>query len=175
MIWIFGYGSLVWRPNFDFRDRQPAKISGWARRFYQGSPDHRGTSESLGRVVTLIQAAEEECYGVAYAIDSHKRNEIFEYLDIREQGGYSLINADIQLLNGNHVSGHVYIANAGNRFYLGPTSVEKMAIQILTAHGPSGSNLEYFNQLYEALSLFAPDDAHMTELHLAISKMDINT
>ena len=170
MIWIFGYGSLIWRPNFEFRDRQPAKLYGWSRRFYQGSPDHRGTAEHLGRVVTLIQMPNEECYGVAYGIDSHKRDEIFHYLDMREQGGYDLLETNIQLLSGDKVNGYVYTANEDNPYYLGPASIEQMATQILNSCGPSGTNLEYFTKLYEALTLFAPSEVHLTELYRELCK-----
>ena len=170
MIWIFGYGSLVWRPNFDFIERQHAKISGWSRRFYQGSPDHRGTPEHLGRVVTLMPTPGEECYGVAFAIDSDKRDEIFNYLDIREQGGYDLLETEIQLLDRERVRGYLYTANSDNPFYLGSASVEDMAAQIVKSRGPSGPNLEYFMKLYDALSSFAPSEPHLTELHQEISK-----
>ena len=170
MIWIFGYGSLVWRPNFDYIDRQTAKIHHWARRFYQGSPDHRGTAKHLGRVVTLVPTPNEECYGVAYAIDSHNRDEIFDYLNMREQGGYDLLETHIQLLNGKSVYGYVYTANQDNPFYLGPASIEEMAVQIVNSSGPSGTNLEYFTKLYEALTLFAPSEKHLTELYREITK-----
>ena len=170
MIWIFGYGSLVWRPNFDFIDRQPAKLSGWARRFYQGSPDHRGTPNHLGRVVTLLQIPNEECYGMAYGITSDQRNEIFQYLDMREQGGYDLLETDIHLLNGEKVRGFVYTANEDNPFYLGPQRLEQMAEQIVSSSGPSGTNLEYFTELYDALKTFAPLEIHMEQLHQEILK-----
>ena len=170
MIWIFGYGSLIWRPNFAFIDRQPAKILGWSRRFYQGSPDHRGTPEKLGRVVTLVANPDDECFGIAYAIDAHQCDEIFRYLDIREQGGYDLLKIPMILLNGEHVQGYVYTANPDNPFYLGASSTEEMAIQILHAQGPSGTNLEYFTELYDALISFAPPEPHLTQIYQEISK-----
>jgi cation transport regulator ChaC len=67
--WIFGYGSLVWRPAFPHRRRRPASIRGFCRRFWQASTDHRGTPEAPGRVVTLIESPGDRCWGMAYEVD----------------------------------------------------------------------------------------------------------
>jgi len=67
-VWLFGYGSLIWKAGFPYLERRRATIYGWERRFWQGSHDHRGTLESPGRVATLIASSGTPCHGMAYRI-----------------------------------------------------------------------------------------------------------
>ncbi len=83
-IWLFGYGSLIWKADFPYLERRPAHIHGWVRRFWQGSHDHRGTPEAPGRVVTLVREPGAVCHGMAYRITP----EVLAPLDVREKNGY---------------------------------------------------------------------------------------
>ena len=87
--WVFGYGSLIWRPDFEYMERLPASLRGWERRFWQASPDHRGTPEAPGRVVTLVPVSGAVCEGMAYRIAGAVWAPIRAALDHREKAGYS--------------------------------------------------------------------------------------
>ena len=78
-VWLFGYGSLIFKVDFPFIDRRVASIRDWSRRFWQGSHDHRGTEEKPGRVVTLIADPDAVCEGMAYLVEP----QVFEHLDVR--------------------------------------------------------------------------------------------
>ena len=162
--WIFGYGSLIWKPNFPFICKKPAILTGWSRRFYQGSPDHRGTDAFPGRVVTLLQIPGEKCYGMAYQIAATNQQQILRYLDVREQKGYSLLSEKIQFLDHKQSQALVYIADPQNPHYIGPASAKDIASQIKKSIGPSGSNLEYFIQLRTALQQFSPPENHLEDI-----------
>ncbi len=161
MTWIFGYGSLIWRPAFAYVERSPAYIEGWERRYWQGSTDHRGVPEAPGRVVTLIRQHGGRCWGVAYRVEPDARDTVLDGLDERERGGYDRVDVTLHRRDQSPVEGIVYLAAEGNPNYLGPTSVESVAAQVRGATGPSGSNREYALRLAESLREMETEDDHV--------------
>lgn len=165
MIWVFGYGSLVWRPSFPFRERRAARITGWARRFWQASTDHRGTPEAPGRVLTLVEAPGEVLWGRAYAVEAAVWPAVLEALDVREQGGYDRVDLPADLAAGDvagpiaaRVPAVIYIATPQNAQFVGPEPREVTAAIVRRSHGPSGDNVAYVRELARALhELGAPD------------------
>ena len=164
-VWVFGYGSLVWRPDFPFAERRPAFIRGWARRFWQGSTDHRGVPGAPGRVVTLVPAPGVDCWGVAYRIAGADREAVLAHLDYREKGGYRMERLTLHFA-APHASteGLAYHATPDNPNYLGPAAPEAIARQVLASRGPSGPNIDYVLRLAEALRAIGAEDAHVFEI-----------
>ncbi len=165
--WIFGYGSLIWRPGFDYLERRRARLRGWQRRFWQGSHDHRGVPERPGRVVTLLETGHGHCDGMAYRVEAETVTRTFESLDHREKNGYARREVTLETVDGS-VGAVVYVAPIGNFAYLGPAPLLDMARQIVTSHGPSGANVDYLLALAEALRALDADDAHVFELEAAV-------
>lgn len=164
-VWLFGYGSLIFKADFPFIERRPASIRDWSRRFWQGSHDHRGTEQAPGRVVTLVPDEGATCHGMAYLVTPEE----FAHLDHREKNGYLRLATEIAFEDGSSAEGIVYIATHENAAFLGPASERDIARQIAIARGPSGPNSEYLLALARALRELGKHDEHVhaIELHLA--------
>ncbi|MCA9579216.1 MAG: gamma-glutamylcyclotransferase [Sandaracinaceae bacterium] len=167
-LWVFGYGSLVFRPAFAFSQREPGWLPGYARRFWQGSTDHRGVPGAPGRVVTLVSAPSERCWGMAYEVPDAARDAVLAQLDHREQGGYERHRLPVALTRGDTVDALVYVATPANAEYLGPAPLDEIATQVRRSHGPSGPNVEYVLRLAEALAEHGVRDEHVEALALRL-------
>ncbi|XP_042502224.1 gamma-glutamylcyclotransferase 2-3 isoform X8 [Macadamia integrifolia] len=141
VLWVFGYGSLIWKAGFHYDDRLIGFIKGYHRVFYQGSTDHRGTPEYPGRTVTLEPCDGEVCWGVAYKVSGEEDEQIaLTYLEVREKQ-YDMQEPDAST-----------------------PAVSGILVQIVHAEGPSGPNRDYVFQLEKALLKLGCEDKHVMEL-----------
>ncbi len=169
--WIFGYGSLIWRPDFPFIAQRPALLRGWRRRFWQASPDHRGVPDAPGRVVTLVEEAGAHCWGMAFLTAATEREAILAALDIREQNGYEREEVMVALEGKDTVSALTYIAGPANPSFVGPAPLQDMATQIARSHGPSGANRDYLRELAANLSRLDIEDEEIMNLSRAVEAL----
>lgn len=163
-VWLFGYGSLIYKADFPYVERRPASIDGWVRRFWQGSHDHRGTPAAPGRVVTLIPQSGSICHGMGYRITP----QTLDQLDVREKNGYLRVITALTLDDERQVEGLVYIATEENAAFLGHASDSEIAAHIARSAGPSGPNRDYLLQLAQALREMQADDPHVFAIERAL-------
>jgi cation transport protein ChaC len=141
-LWIFGYGSLMWRPGFDFEEAQPARLYGFHRSFCVYSWHHRGTQQRPGLVLGLDRGG--SCLGRAFRVADANADAVVRYLDEREMvtSVYRPL-AHLVHLPDRMVTARAYVVDRGHAQYAGKLSVEEQARQIEGARGVSGVNTEY--------------------------------
>lgn len=159
----------MWRQDFPYLDTRSAHIAGWTRRFWQGSHDHRGVQTDPGRVVTLIEAPGERCYGRAFLIEP----DTFEHLDHREKNGYERCTVDTYFDDAS-APGVVYIAARSNFAFLGDAPLDEIAAHIKRCTGPSGTNIDYLLELARTLRQLNVSDPHVFELETLVLELQNN-
>lgn len=136
----------------------------WARRFWQGSHDHRGTIDAPGRVLTLVPIPNALCEGRVFGIAAENMEQTLIDLDHREKNGYERQNLIVQTESLGAIEALTYIAPKNNIAWLGEANTCEIAEQIICAHGPSGSNKDYVLELHSALQNDAIDDEHVNAI-----------
>lgn len=173
MIWVFGYGSLVWRPGIPWDARVEVRLRGWKRRFWQGSTDHRGVPGAPGRVATMVPSAVGETVGVAWRVPTAEVEAVLAQLDHREKGGYERLTLEVEPLHGSGPRLRVlsWVATPENPEWLGPAPLRAMAAQIAGSTGPSGPNAVYVARLQAALEEMGVRDGHVAALARAVRRV----
>ncbi len=144
-LWVFGYGSLMWRPGFDFLEQIPARLIGEHRALCVYSFDHRGTPEKPGLVLGLDRGG--ACRGIAFRVAAKRRDDTIEYLRSREQTThvYREVMRSVWLENESRerVSALTYVVDRGHVQYAGRLSVAEQLRYVRQGHGRSGNNRDY--------------------------------
>jgi cation transport regulator ChaC len=165
---VFAYGSLLFRPGFRYRERLPASAPGFARSFRQSSPDHRGTPEQPGCVVTLIAQDGVSCAGAVYFVTG-PTEALLRDLDHRERAGYERVELDV-VVGQRSLRAVTWIAHPGNPYDAGEPELALLAERVSRAHGPSGANSEYVFLLERALGELGVEDPVVSRLAALLRK-----
>ena len=144
-LWVFAYGSLMWRPGFPFIEVHPARLTGWHRRFCIASRYHRGNHRRPGLVLGLDRGGVTD--GMVYRVAAHDAVEVRRYLRAREQvsGIYREAHVNVALMDGTggQHQALVYLAERDHPGFTARFPVQRQAHIIAGASGLSGSNVDY--------------------------------
>jgi glutathione-specific gamma-glutamylcyclotransferase len=162
--WVFGYGSLMWRPGFPFAERRAATLHGRRRAFCIYSVHHRGTYERPGLVLGLAPGGATR--GAAYRVAEADWPETYAYLMDREQPTETYIEArrQVRLDDGRRVEVLTFLSDVGHPQWAGVLSLERQAELIAGATGLSGRNVDYLRDLVDHLRDMGVRDAAMERL-----------
>lgn len=165
-IWIFGYGSLIWNPGFEFEAKQRATLTGFNRAFCLWSVHYRGNEQHPGLVLGLDPAQGASCEGVAYYVAAGKAEKVHLYLRERELVSYAYHERleTLSLQDGQKVQAVCYIVDPEHSQYAGGLSLAEQARVIKTAKGSAGANLTYLHNTAEHLEALGIVDPEMQRL-----------
>jgi cation transport protein ChaC len=162
--WVFGYGSLMWRPGFEYVERASATLHGRRRAFCIYSVHHRGTHDRPGLVLGL--AAGGAVRGAAFRVAESIWPGVYAYLVEREQPTETYIEARraVRLADGRRVEALVFLSDVRHAQWAGALSLERQAELIAGARGLSGPNVEYLRDLLRHLREEGVHDSAMEHL-----------
>lgn len=143
MRWIFGYGSLMWRPGFAVEARQEARLYGYHRAFCVYSHVHRGTPERPGLVLGLDRGG--SCRGMAFRVPGTRWEETLDYLRAREQATAVYLERDVPILleSGERARAVTYLVDRRHRQYAGRLDLDDQLRLVRQGVGRSGVNPDY--------------------------------
>lgn len=141
--WVFGYGSLMWRPGFAHTETRRARLHGFRRSLCVTSVIYRGTPERPGLVLGLDRGG--SCVGLAFRVPQELREEVLGYLRDRElvTSVYSERLLPVRLEDGETVSAVSYVVDRAHDQYAGALDEETAAAIVAGAVGQAGRNEEY--------------------------------
>ncbi len=170
--WVFGYGSLMWRPGFAFVERAGAILHGRRRAFCIYSVHHRGTPQRPGLVLGLAPGGSVR--GIAYRIAPSAWPEVRAYLQEREQPTETYVEAlvRLRLIGRGPVHAVTYLSDTRHPQWAGALSLEAQARLIAGARGLSGANIDYLRDLVAHLRDEGLRDAGMARLLDLVSALE---
>jgi cation transport protein ChaC len=169
-LWVFGYGSLMWRPGFEFRERIEARLTGAHRALCVYSFVHRGTPERPGLVLGLDRGG--ACQGIAFRVPAADRARTIAYLRSREQatGVYRECVRRVSLKGApaRQVPALCYVVDRSHVQYAGRLPVSEQLHFIRQGHGQSGPNRDYVLATVAAMEALGMRES---ELHLLAARL----
>lgn len=175
--WVFGYGSLMWRPGFPFLERRAARLHGFHRAFCIFSVHHRGTPERPGLVLGL--AAGGEAAGAAFRVAQGDWPGVRAYLLEREQPTETYVEARHQVAlaadgpdPARSVQAVLFLSDTAHPQWAGELTLAEQARRIAGARGLSGRNVDYLRDLVRHLDAAGASDPAMLRLLAAVERRE---
>lgn len=173
-LWVFGYGSVMWRPGFEHAERRAGRVYGYHRSLCVWSWVHRGTRARPGLVLGLDVGG--SCQGIAYRVPAADKDAVADYLYRRElvTDGYQAMLHRVYFGDGSVAEGPVtalsFRANRGHPQYAGRLDHRHAADTVRGAHGVSGANPDYVASAVQQLHDMGIADGHLRKINLILQE-----
>jgi cation transport protein ChaC len=174
-VWVFGYGSLMWRPGFDFVDRRIARLHGYHRHFCVWSHRYRGSPKVPGLVLGLDRGG--SCRGVAYRIAPERADEVLAYLHEREMitGIYRPSRLSMTVTDDqgtiDRITAQTYVVDRAHPQYAGTLSRAELAALVIQGVGTAGPCRDYLVNTVEHLREMAIPDRRLERMLALVEDM----
>ena len=169
-LWVFGYGSLMWRPGFPFRERHLATLTGYHRSLCIFSHVHRGTPDMPGLVLGLDRGG--RCRGVAFGVAATDAEATLAYVREREQvtAVYIERHIKVRLDDGRNVPAVTYVADRAHSQYAGRLPTEELLRLVNQGAGISGANPDYVRATHRQLIEMGVSDSILAGIAARLSQ-----
>ncbi len=170
-LWVFGYGSLMWRPGFDHVERIVATLHGFHRALCVYSHVHRGTPDNPGLVLGLDRGG--SCRGIAFRVRHTDTEKTIDYLRAREQVTmvYRETRHTLRLIDGRTVSGIAFTIDRTHRQYAPKLEFDELLRLIRQGVGVSGANPDYVTATHAHLVSLGLNDRTLSRLSRALENV----
>lgn len=167
-LWVFGYGSLMWRPGFDYAACQPALLRGYHRSFCIFCHHYRGTPETPGLVLGLDRGG--ACRGLVYRVAAAQAAEVTAYLHAREliSDVYEPRTVPVRTDDGVRRA-YTFVARRDHPQYAPDLGIERSADIIMRAAGNAGLNRDY---LIHTVRHLERQGFHDRRLHALLKRIE---
>ena len=166
-LWVFGYGSLMWKPDFPYDWHGLGLVRGYHRRFCVYSMHYRGTPESPGLVLGLARGG--ACQGMAYRVPADSVRGTLRYLWRREMISRVYAPKLVQVrVNGAARRAVTFVAVPSHTQYARLHDLSEMAALICCGHGAAGPNRDYLFNTVRHLRELGIVDQQLTALETIV-------
>lgn len=173
-LWVFGYGSLMWNPGFQYLERHIGRLPGYHRRFCVWSLRYRGTPEHPGLVLGLDRGG--SCLGMLFRIAAAAVPDTLEYLWEREMNSYAYrpkllrvrLRGAVTADGRSEIEACSFVVDREHVQYCNCLDEEGLVRRIAECQGQRGSNLDYLANTVEHLRELGIGDRRMFSLYAAV-------
>jgi len=180
-VWVFAYGSLMWKTEFSYHQRYLAKLEGYTRQFHIWSLVGRGTPTQPGLGLCIERGPGNPCLGYVYRLDKNTLEHDFEVLWQREMtsGVYQPQWLDVEICDKsateNIIKALTFVVDRHHPHYAGQMNIKKMAAIMSKASGKFGTNKDYLFNMVQSMVMIGLREPTFVDLLNEIRKIEADS